>query len=68
MSLAGKLLNAVQKIDLAHRYGRLVAFNGLVIESIGPDAHLGELCELFTEDDREPVQAEVVGFRQDRIL
>lgn len=68
MSLAGKLLNAVQKIDLAHRYGRLVAFNGLVIESIGPDAHLGELCELFTEDDREPVQAEVVGFKQDRIL
>ncbi|MGH8108407.1 MAG: FliI/YscN family ATPase [Arenimonas sp.] len=68
MSLASKLVNAVQKADMAHRYGRLVAFNGLVIESIGPDAHLGELCELFTEDDREPVQAEVVGFKQDRIL
>lgn len=68
MSLANSLIDAIAKVDMAHRYGRLVAFNGLVIESVGPDAHLGELCELFTEDDREPVQAEVVGFRQDRIL
>jgi flagellum-specific ATP synthase len=66
--LARKLVGAVQNTDLAHRHGRLVAFNGLVIESIGPDAHLGELCELVPEDGRAPVQAEVVGFRQDRIL
>jgi flagellum-specific ATP synthase len=66
--LAHKLVASVQKAELARRHGRLVAFNGLVIESIGPNAHLGELCELITEDGREPVQAEVVGFRQDRIL
>jgi flagellum-specific ATP synthase len=66
--LARKLVSAVQQADMAHRHGRLVAFNGLVIESIGPDAHLGELCELVPEDGRAPVQAEVVGFRQDRIL
>ncbi|MFA6985143.1 MAG: FliI/YscN family ATPase [Arenimonas sp.] len=67
-SLAHKLVASVQKAELARRHGRLVAFNGLVIESIGPNAHLGELCELITDDGREPVQAEVVGFRQDRIL
>jgi flagellum-specific ATP synthase len=67
-ALAQKLLASVQQADLAHRHGRLVTFNGLVIESIGPDAHLGELCELVPDDGREPVQAEVVGFRQDRIL
>jgi len=66
--LAQKLVASVQQADLAHRHGRLVTFNGLVIESIGPDAHLGELCELVPDDGREPVQAEVVGFRQDRIL
>jgi flagellum-specific ATP synthase len=68
VSLASKLVNAIGQIDLAQRYGRLVAFNGLVIESVGPDARLGELCELFTGDGDEFVQAEVVGFKQDRIL
>ena len=67
-ALSRKLVASIQQADLAHRHGRLVAFNGLVIESIGPNAHLGELCELIPEDGSEPVQAEVVGFRQDRIL
>ena len=66
--LSRKLVASIQQADLALRHGRLVAFNGLVIESIGPNAHLGELCELIPEDGSEPVQAEVVGFRQDRIL
>lgn len=67
-SLRENLLGAVHDAELACRNGRLVAFNGLVIESIGPDAHLGELCELVTNDGLSSVQAEVVGFRQDRIL
>lgn len=67
-TLAQRLTTKIQQAELAQRHGRLVAFNGLVIESIGPDAHLGELCELVPGDGREPVQAEVVGFRQDRIL
>jgi flagellum-specific ATP synthase len=67
-ALSRKLVASIQQADLALRHGRLVAFNGLVIESIGPNAHLGELCELIPEDGSEPVQAEVVGFRQDRIL
>ena len=67
-ALSRKLVASIQQADLAHRHGRLVAFNGLVIESIGPNAHLGELCELIPEDGSEPVAAEVVGFRQDRLL
>lgn len=67
-TLADRLGHSIQHAAMAERHGRLVAFNGLVIESIGPDAHLGELCELDAGDGREPVQAEVVGFQQDRIL
>lgn len=67
-TLADRLGHSIQQASMAQRHGRLVAFNGLVIESIGPDAHLGELCELDAGDRREPVQAEVVGFQQDRIL
>lgn len=63
-----RLVTAVQTAAVAQRHGRLVAFNGLVLESIGPSAHLGELCELLPSDGRPAVKAEVVGFRQERVL
>lgn len=53
---------------MAQRLGRLEAFNGLVIESVGPDARLGELCEVAPFGNGEPIRAEVVGFRQGRVL
>lgn len=67
-TLSARLVHAVQGAELAIRHGRLVAFNGLVIESIGPDARLGELCELVSAAGKEPIPAEVVGFKKDRIL
>ena len=66
--LASRVASAVSRAELAHRHGRLTAFNGLVIEASGPDAHLGELCELVPAQGRDPVQAEVVGFRDHRVL
>lgn len=68
MTLAQTLVANIQKADVAHRHGRLEAFNGLVIESVGPDARLGELCELVPFDGSETIQAEVVGFRHGRVL
>jgi len=53
---------------MGRRMGRVVSFNGLVIEAIGPEAHLGELCEIEPRDAHEPVLAEVVGFRDERVL
>jgi flagellum-specific ATP synthase len=66
--LAAHLCSAVASAEMAHRHGRLTAFNGLVIESSGPDAHLGELCELVPGHGKPAVQAEVVGFRNQRVL
>lgn len=68
MKLANRLIEKLGEAEMAQRLGRLEAFNGLVIESIGPDARLGELCELMPCDGREAIQAEVVGFRQGRVL
>lgn len=68
MTLASRLIAKIGEAEMAHRLGRLEAFNGLVIESVGPDARLGELCELMPFDGREVVQAEVVGFRRGRVL
>lgn len=40
---------------------------GLTIESIGPDAKLNDLCKIKIENDKY-VMAEVVGFRDNRLL
>lgn len=65
--LSQHLCAAVSRADLANRHGRLTAFNGLVIEASGPEAHLGELCEVIPAHGA-PIQAEVVGFRDNRVL
>lgn len=54
--------------SFAHAYGCLLGFNGLVIEADGPDARVGELCEVDGEVPGRHVLAEVVGFRDGRVL
>ena len=48
--------------------GRVSKIVGLVIESTGPAASVGELCEVRSIDGWSSVPAEVVGFRDDRVL
>jgi flagellum-specific ATP synthase len=40
----------------------------LVVEADGPDATIGELCEIESAADGQRVRAEVVGFRDGRVL
>ncbi|MBW1710948.1 MAG: FliI/YscN family ATPase [Deltaproteobacteria bacterium] len=47
--------------------GRVVKVVGLVIESEGPAASVGDLCYIFPSDRDEPIEAEVVGFHQSHI-
>ncbi len=68
MTLTACLLNALNQSEFQRRQGRIVAFNGLVIEAEGPDAHIGELCEILREDGCEPIPAQVVGFRKEHVL
>lgn len=49
-------------------YGRVTRVIGLTIESEGPNAHLGELCNIRGGRGAEPLPAEVVGFRENRVL
>lgn len=50
------------------RYGKVVKVVGLTIESIGPAAQLGDLCYISSTDNSLKIQAEVVGFRDNRVL
>lgn len=68
MTLAARLVGALNQSEFQRRQGRVVAFNGLAVEAEGPDAHIGELCEILREDGREPSPAQVVGFRKEHVL
>lgn len=48
--------------------GKVVKVVGLTIESIGPKANLNDLCYIVSKDKKHCVMAEVVGFREDRLL
>lgn len=48
--------------------GKVVKVVGLTIESIGPSAKLSDLCKIISADGRSEIMAEVVGFRDDRVL
>ena len=47
--------------------GRVVNLVGLTIESAGPDAKIGDICEIYPQNENAtPIKAEVVGFREGR--
>lgn len=50
-------------------YGKVAKVVGLTVESIGPEAKLGDLCRIVVEKDEGlSVMAEVVGFHENRLL
>jgi flagellum-specific ATP synthase len=60
---------AKQNLANARRYrefGRVAEVVGIVIESDGPQARIGDLC--CVEAGKEWIPAEVVGFRDERVL
>ncbi|MDD6071763.1 MAG: flagellar protein export ATPase FliI [Clostridiales bacterium] len=48
--------------------GKVVKVVGLTVESVGPTCKLGDLCRITSKDGLQHVMAEVVGFRDNRIL
>lgn len=50
--------------------GKVVNIVGLTIESLGPDAKLGDICRIYpdTGEDAKPAMAEVVGFKDKKTI
>ena len=61
-------LAAVSNTDTMKLNGRITQIIGLVIEAQGPHVNLGELCYIHPRNQGEPIPAEVVGFRENRVL
>lgn len=68
MTRAARLLDVIRSSDWIKRTGRIVRSVGLTVESEGPDARLGEICEISSRGRRDTTLAEVVGFADGRVL
>ncbi|NPV92050.1 MAG: flagellar protein export ATPase FliI [Firmicutes bacterium] len=58
----------VDRVESIQRKGRVSQIIGLSIQSDGPMAQLGELCEIATGLSLPPLLAEVVGFKNHSTL
>ncbi len=54
-------------VDPIRSTGEVVELRGLLIESIGPAAALGDFCEILSSSGRT-IRVQVVGFSNGRIL
>ena len=61
------ILDSIDVIDTVSPEGRISQIIGLVIEATGLEGSLGELCLIRTKDNRT-IQAEIVGFKGNKIL
>ena len=60
--------NKVLEQPFYRKKGKVVNVVGLTIESAGPDAKLGDICEITPEGEGRPILAEVVGFKDKKTL
>ncbi|MGZ9584638.1 flagellar protein export ATPase FliI [Paenibacillus marinisediminis] len=65
---AEKYTEYLHHIDPVRVNGKVTQVIGLTVESEGPDASIGEVCHIYPSKGQVPLMAEVVGFRDNRVL
>jgi flagellum-specific ATP synthase len=59
----------IENADTYKRYGKVLRVIGLMIESQGPAANIGEVCFIHSSSrQHKPILSEVVGFNQEKII
>ncbi len=66
-SLIDKYIQAADRLDPIKCVGRIEKVQGLLIESRGPQAIIGEVCRIDVPKGRGTLRAEVVGLRGDTV-
>ncbi len=57
----------LDRIDPMRVYGRVAEITGIILKATGLRVSIGEACRVYS-DGEVPVDAEVVGFKDDRVL
>ncbi len=58
----------LRQIDPIVQIGRIYQIVGMIMESVGPQVSLGDLCRIRPQNGQAEGRAEVVGFRENKIL
>ena len=62
-----KYIKTLNTLNPIRQNGTISQIIGLIIESYGPAASIGDVCYIHTKDGKKHI-AEVVGFKQDKTL
>jgi flagellum-specific ATP synthase len=66
---AEQYYRTIEKTDTYKRYGKVLRIIGLMIESQGPEANIGEVCYIHSSSRKQkPILSEVVGFNHEKII
>ncbi len=64
-----RLTNAISEVKTIKLTGKVTQIVGLVIETSGPSVSVGELCYVYPKTpNAKPIPAEVVGFREGKVM
>ena len=64
-----KLLTEIDQINTYKHYGKVQRVVGLMIESVGPEANIGDVCYIHSNSNgKKPILSEVVGFNNEKIV
>lgn len=64
-----QLTQVIDQTDSYKRYGKILRVVGIMIESLGPAANIGEVCLIYSDNTHEePIISEVVGFNEEKII
>ncbi|CAM3356040.1 flagellar protein export ATPase FliI [Marinicrinis lubricantis] len=65
---ASKYTSLLQTLDPVRVNGKVTQIIGLMVESQGPEANIGDVCHIHPHRGCKPLPAEVVGFRDNKVL
>ncbi|MBM7564610.1 flagellar protein export ATPase FliI [Paenibacillus sacheonensis] len=65
---AERYIEHLRPIDPVRVNGKVTQVIGLTVESEGPDASIGDVCLIYPARSTKPLKAEVVGFRDNKVI
>jgi flagellum-specific ATP synthase len=63
-----KYMEQLKHLDPIRVNGKVTQVIGLTVESEGPDASVGDVCHIYPFKSSQPLKAEVVGFRNNKVI
>ncbi len=63
-----KYKRRLERSNVFKMIGKVIRINGLMIESIGPAASIGDVCLIYDKEKKNHSKAEVVGFNKNKFF